>query len=104
MNEKETIEAFTTAWKDPKTRYVAKQIAIEYVNENREFLTKTLGKFSQDDLVKLIDAYRVQNRLDDVVIADMWLLSEYEPKDIRGELTIGAKQVIEEAMRVIRGE
>lgn len=103
MTDTEHILRFDHEWR-VGDRAVAVQLAKEYVNQHRPALAEQLIKFTLDDMVKLIDQYREAGQHENRLIAEMWLLSEYKPQDITGEIhvtlpltrALGGFQVVEE--------
>lgn len=62
-----------------------KSYAQQFVNQHREALTRILGSYTLEELVALVDTYRLQNKENDVKVIEAWLLAEYEPQHIVGE-------------------
>ena len=82
------VVAFDRAW-CTGYREDARALAIDYVATHRAQLEKTLGGKTLEDLVKLVDGYRAAGRENERAIVDMWLLVEYQPQRIVGELRMG---------------
>lgn len=95
------LQEFDQEWKTGD-RVKAKQMAIDYVNEHREALTTVLGQLPIETLVALISGYRKVGRDADRVIADMWLLSEYEPQHIGGTVHLNRAQAVAAAEAVLK--
>jgi len=83
------IAAFEREWRTGD-RAKAKQMARAYVETHRPALTRQLASYTREDLVGLIEQYRATGCAEDRIIADMWLLSEYDPQQISGDLNLGA--------------
>ena len=66
------------------SRARARDIAREYINARRLDLTIALGKYSLLELVEQIDLLRPIGRYADIMVIDMWLISEFGPQDIDG--------------------
>jgi hypothetical protein len=76
---------FDHEWKHGD-RGVARGLARAYIGRRRSELAPALEPYSLEDLVQLIDAYRAAGREDDRIIADMWLLTNYDPQRITGTI------------------
>ena len=84
------LDAFIREWNSgPRDRITAKAIARAYVEKYRANLAPVLEQYSREDLVGLVTEYRASGRESDRVIADMWLLTQYEPQDIRSVFNLG---------------
>lgn len=83
----EDILRFDYEWREGN-RDKAKEIAVAYVNKNRDFLQPKLMQYTREMLVKEVEALRNARRLSDRIVVDMWLLSEYEPIEITGEISV----------------
>jgi hypothetical protein len=84
----QVLEQFVEEWRGGD-RERAKALARDYVEAHREGLAKVLEPLSLDDIVQLIDSYRAVGQWKDVVIADMWLIANYEPQTINGSVRLG---------------
>lgn len=103
-NPDEALLQFDYEWREGD-RTKAKQIAKDYINSRRVELTAIFSKYSLEDLVRECEALRIAGRISDRIIVDMWLMSEYEPQNITGTLTIGSADVaIAAAEAILRGE
>lgn len=71
-------------------RDLARQMADEYIGRHYEQIAPFLEPLTIPELVDLIDRYRDEGveREGDRIIADMWLLSRYEPQRIVGAFDI----------------
>lgn len=81
-------------------------MAKDYVAANREELSPILSKFTLEGLVDLVSSYRRAGREEDRIITDMWLLSEYEPQNITGSITVGTvqmEQIVQAAADIATG-
>lgn len=104
MSEQSVLLQFDYEWREGD-RDKARDIAKEYINANRQRLTRVFGSYTLEDLVREVDALREAGRHSDRIIVDMWLLAEYQPQDISGELRIGRTELIVAAAEAImRGE
>lgn len=104
MNEQAALLQFDYEWREGD-RDKAREIAKDYINANRLRLTKVFSGYTLEDLVREVDALRAAGRHSDRIIVDMWLLAEYQPQDISGELRIGRTELIVAAAEAImRGE
>lgn len=83
------IAAFESEWRTGD-RAKAKQMARAYVTRHRPALIQQLASCTREDLVELIEQYRAAGRAEDRIVADIWLLSEYDPQQISGDLNLGA--------------
>lgn len=91
------LEAFVEEWARGD-RSKAREMARAYVNAHREGLAPVLERLSLVDIVKLIDGYREYGQWDNVAVAEMWLLVNYEPQKINGAVSIGGGQALIEAV------
>lgn len=98
------LEEFVAKWASGKdNREAAKAVAVAYIEANRAALASVLEPMSLEDIVRLIDAYReVGGREADIAIAECWLLTEYEPQHISGEIQFGIADAVVDAIN--RGE
>lgn len=83
----EDILQFDYEWREGD-RDKAREIAKTYVNKHREFLEPVLMRYTREMLVREVEALRRFKRLSDRIVVDMWLLSEYEPQQITGEINV----------------
>ena len=100
------VARFDNEWKGGD-RARAKVMAKEYVAAHKGELEPILSKFTIEGLVDLVTAYRNAGREEDRLVTDMWLLSEYEPQNITGQLLVGAeqmKQIVSEAEAIAMGK
>jgi hypothetical protein len=95
------IKKFDREWRTGD-RAKAKGLAKSYVDAHREEINKLLAPYTREQLVELIDQYRQVGREEDRLVVDMYLLSEYEPQKITGELNIGG--AIDEVTRLVNKE
>ena len=103
MNEQ--VAQFENEWHHGD-RTKARQMAKDYVAANREELSPILSKFTLEGLVDLVSSYRRAGREEDRIITDMWLLSEYEPQNITGSITVGTvqmEQIVQAAADIATG-
>ena len=97
-----SILAFVDEWKSGD-RTKARELAREYVDKHSARLAPLLEPLHRDDIVKLIDAYREHERHVDVAVAEMWLLTKYDPQKISGVLGVGggpAVRAVEELLHL----
>lgn len=83
----EDILRFDYEWREGD-REKAKEIAKNYVNTHRDFLEPIFMQYTREMLVVEVEALRRFKRLSDRIVVDMWLLSEYEPQQITGEINV----------------
>lgn len=95
------LARFVAEWKSGR-RDEARAIARAYIDAHRAELAPQLEPYSLDDLVRLVSAYRQAGREEDRIVADMWLLTEYEPQRITGTIHMGGSAAIEAAEAIIR--
>jgi hypothetical protein len=88
----EYVARFDLEWKHGD-KATAREMARVYVEANRATLEPILSQYSLEGLVGLIDDYRKAGREEDRIIADMWLLSEYQPQKVTGQMAIGSQQM-----------
>ena len=103
MNEQ--VERFENEWRNGN-RDAARQMAKDYVAAHREELGPILSKFTLEGLVDLVTSYRRAGREEDRIVADMWLLSEYQPQNITGSITVGTvqmEQIVQAAADIATG-
>lgn len=81
------LSRFEHAWKTGD-RDLAREIAREFIDSSHPQLKGLLRQYSREGLVRLVDAYRAAGQDENRVIAEMWLLVEYEPQRITGHLDI----------------
>lgn len=81
------MQQFDALWKSGD-KAEAKVLAIEYVEDNRGIFSEAFGGLGIPQVVSFIDAYRIQGKEADRIAADMWLLSEFEPQRIKGQLGV----------------
>lgn len=89
--ERELLARIKAKWDEGKgddTRRIARDMAREYVEAHRARLTELFGDFSREQLVVLVDRYREAGRDLDVQVIDAWLLSEFSPVLIRGQVEV----------------
>jgi hypothetical protein len=87
-NIDERILQFDYEWRKGD-RILAKQIASDYINDNRSTLEPLLGGKSLEELVQMVSGYRDQHKETDRIVCDMWLQAEFEPQHISGAINIG---------------
>jgi hypothetical protein len=93
ITERMVLDRFLQEWA-AGDRALARELAVEYVAENRERLAPLLTRYTREGLVAEVDALRAAGRSDDVTVAEMWLLSEYEPVEIRAEIRISIARLV----------
>lgn len=100
MDSSSLLIQFDYEWREG-SREVAKQIAIDYVNEYRHILEPVLMKLTREQLVAEVEAKRNQKNHADRIIIDMWLLSEYPPQSIEayGLVTLPDPRALIKAVR-----
>ena len=79
---------FDKLWKEGN-RDEAKDVARRYINDHRHQLAPILESMSLEDIVQMIDSYRAAGKEEDRIIADMWLITQYEPRRIQGAVHLG---------------
>lgn len=82
------IQGFVDEWRHGD-RSLAKAMAKEYVEAHRAQIAPLLEPRIREEIVAMIDGARLEGRDADVAIAEMWLLTEYEPQRISGSLNLG---------------
>lgn len=70
------------------SRDKAREIAREYVTLRRADLEPILGGKGIEELVALTQDYRTLGLYENRLVVDMWLLAEFEPQQISGELHV----------------
>lgn len=71
-----------------KQRMAAKSLAIDYVLDNKQ-LFQRFESLTLEQLVEFIDSVRAVGNVQEQTLADMWLLTQYEPQNIVGTVNIG---------------
>lgn len=103
MMESDLIQ-FDYEWREGD-RGKARQIAKDYINRRRDELAPIFSKYTLEGLVDQVTALRNAGRHADRIIVDMWLLSEFEPQNITGELVIDPYRLaVAAAEAILRGE
>lgn len=83
----EDILQFDYEWREGD-RDKAREIAKRYINTHREFLEPILMQYTREMLVAEVSTLRRFKRLSDRIVVDMWLMSEYKPQQITGEIAV----------------
>lgn len=91
MSSEATPEKFVKAWENRETRDTARAIADEYIAAHPEMADR-FGGLDLKQLVDEVSFYRSVGREKDRILADMWLLSNYEPQRIGGGGTVEVKR------------
>lgn len=81
------VEEFEHEWREGD-REVARTMARDYFADKAE-LVKILKPKTLEQLVAMVDAYRAAGDEENRIITDMWLLSEFSPQIIGGQLSVG---------------
>lgn len=98
--EIDLVEEFDKEWKTGD-RKLARAIAEEFTEANREMLDKRWGRHSIEAMVAIIAHLGDQGRERDRIMADMYIMAKFPPQNIVGELNINGQQAVAAAMRVI---
>jgi hypothetical protein len=83
----ENVLRFDHEWR-AGDRVKAREIAVAFIETHRTFLEPILMKYTRDMLVKEVGNLRAESRIVDCIIVEMWLLSEYEPQNIVGQIHV----------------
>lgn len=95
------LQAFKDEW-EAGNRWNAVQKAHAYVELHRGEIAPHLERYTREELVDLVSAYRNAGREEDRIVADMWLLTEYDPQRISG--IVHKELDPDELLRVIRSK
>lgn len=84
------ILEFDYEWREG-SRDRAVEIAKAYIEARRAQLEPILGAYTLEQLVTEVECLRNDKRYEDRIIVDMWLHSEYGPRQITGEANVTVK-------------
>jgi len=78
------LEKYMILWADKANRHQAKAQAQAYCTEHEAKLAAVFADLTLEQMVEQVDFYRSVGREDDVVKAEMWLLTHFQPQVITG--------------------
>ena len=100
-----TPEEFQALWDSGKENHIAaRELAREYVKENRDTLWPTLGPMNLIDLVRLVDQLRAAGQERERIIVDMWLLAEHEPQQIGASVNYQGDAAVYKAFEALTAD
>ena len=76
-------------------RDIAREFARHFVDTNRDTMRKLYGDYTLEDLVVVVDTYRINNDRLNRIVTEIWITSEYEPQKISGQFAGMVEQFLQ---------